>query len=397
MIAAATLCGCARSAGSGDPHKEAAPNQPAREVAVHDAAPAPSRDAALVEGYAAPVLARGCGAARRRPTSADPALRGPWPVGVRTAVIAGLVSEVWYPARPGSELECAPVDYDLREQLPRRQRSKIADDVNPLLRCDCYRDLPIDDGAGPYPVVVFVHGYTLFRIESVFLTTHWASRGFGVVAPELPAVTLAGVMGKSRRGREVAQVSALLAALPSGDGGDFLDGRADFSHLALVGHSLGGAIVARLGGRDNVEVVISMAEGGVGSAKRKFSTLIIGGTSDAIEEYSSQVEGFVASPGPKRLLGIRGAGHMAFSDLCAGGFLALARRRGVTMSGFVAKMARQGCSDGTLALVESWPIIRYATTAALEEKLWCDASATGALTRVGEVYGDLVAEYREEL
>ena len=66
------------------------------------------------------------------------------------------------------------------------------------------------------------------------------------------------------------------------------------------------------------------------------------------------------------------------------------------MRGFVAKLARTGCSDGTLPLEDGWEIIYYATTAALEETLTCSATATKSLSGIQASFS-AVHEYREEL
>ena len=43
---------------------------------------------------------------------------------------------------------------------------------------------------GPHPLIVFSHGNSGFRRQSTFLTTHLASRGFVVAAPDHTGNTL---------------------------------------------------------------------------------------------------------------------------------------------------------------------------------------------------------------
>src|SRR5690606_15236285 len=89
-------------------------------------------------------------------TPVDPAARGPWPVGARTVDIGGVTTEVWYPAEYGSDANRSPLTYDIRQWLPEAEQGKIPDEDNPLQACDCYQDLPLDTGRGPYPVVIFI-------------------------------------------------------------------------------------------------------------------------------------------------------------------------------------------------------------------------------------------------
>ena len=120
----------------------------------------------------------------------DPGVRGPWPVGVQTVTIDGLTTEVWYPAKIGSQAGKAYAQYDIREQLPDKDATKIPDAKNPLQNCDCHRDLPLDTEHGKYPVVLFIHGTAAFRTQSLTQMTHWASRGFVVLSADHPKIRL---------------------------------------------------------------------------------------------------------------------------------------------------------------------------------------------------------------
>ena len=141
--------------------------------------------------------------------------RGDRPVGARTVELSGLTLEVWYPARPGSDVGVPAAQYDLRTRMPPAEAAKIPDADNAWLPCACARDLPVDDALGPLPVIVFLHGAASFRAQSVTLATHWASRGYVVVAPDLPGVGLLETLGggavrmvedERRRGAEGAAV-----------------------------------------------------------------------------------------------------------------------------------------------------------------------------------------------
>src|SRR5439155_25588765 len=100
---------------------------------------------------------------------ADPALRGPYAVGVTRRIFTRessttgeprvLNTVVWYPAVAGSEGPEPPLGRVLAEP---------------------------DRSGAPYPVLVFSHGFRGGALDSGFLHTHLASHGFVVVAPYHP-------------------------------------------------------------------------------------------------------------------------------------------------------------------------------------------------------------------
>jgi hypothetical protein len=79
-------------------------------------------------GGAAPDSAKGCDTTTLLAVPADPAARGPWPVGTKTVKFGRLTAvEIMYPAVPGSDAGMQPVMYDLRDWLPASERSKVPD------------------------------------------------------------------------------------------------------------------------------------------------------------------------------------------------------------------------------------------------------------------------------
>jgi hypothetical protein len=332
----------------------------------------------------------------------DRGARGPFVVGARTASVARLRVEVWYPAAPGSEQGATRVRYDLRDFLPASERSKISDVDNPWQDGDAWRDLPIDDRYGPYPAVIFVHGTAGFRSQSLEQAIHWASRGFVVIAADHPGLWMADLLGSLCGQGRVPQdlggdVRALAAALAAPSGGlAFLAGRVDAGRLGLVGHSAGGSAVSGLG--ELGAVIIPMAAGGTMAGPALRSTLVMGATRDGVVPYSRQVDGYVASPAPKRLVGIADTGHLAFSSLCAlenaagEDILTVARRTGVCGALFAGFLF--DCEPDFIDDAVAWSIVNAASAAALEEVLHCaDTSATWAGL---EAAFPQVSELREE-
>lgn len=347
-----------------------------------------------------------CDGGALRPVPADPAERGPWTVGVRTVHVEGLTVEVFYPAARFPEATHEPVIYDLREQLPTAERARITDADAPLQPCDCYRDVPADLAHGSYPVVMFLHGHGSFRTQSLPQLLHWASRGFVVIAADHPGERLADVLQKDCTGQVTepdvrGDVETILAALRQRHRGfAFLGRRLDASRVAIAGHSMGGMALASFG--DLAQVLIPMAAKGTAPGDELESTLVLGGTADALVPYARyQRRGYATSPSPKRLVGLANAGHFAFSTACTianssgEGLGKILDEAGVCGASVLIEVLRE-CDQDLLPAPEAWEIIDLTTAAVIEETLACDED-------IGEVFETLqsehsaVAEVREAL
>lgn len=118
-----------------------------------------------------------------------PLERGPFPVGVRTEEwrddehdIAYLV-EIYYPATAdysGADLD--PAQQDEFENLW---------EPGIMLRQAAIRDAKPAEGAFPY--IINMHGWSGFRVEFTYLSTHLASHGYLVVSPDIPGSTAGDV------------------------------------------------------------------------------------------------------------------------------------------------------------------------------------------------------------
>ncbi len=333
----------------------------------------------------APVAAgAACPGATMLPVPAALEQRGPWAVGVRTVRVENLTVEVWYPALPGSERGRPTERYDLRTAMPPAEAAKIPDADNAWLPCACVRDLPLDEAHGPYPAVLFLHGAASVRAQSAFLMTHWASRGFIVVAPDLPGVGLAAALGGQvgfPAGAPIAMIDALTQR-PEGDDPLAFIRPHLAAHVAIAGHSLGAILEGTVGERPEISVQITMA--GLATTSTERSTLALYGDHDGIASAPSAADAAAASVGTNRVGVIRGAGHLAFTDLCGlaadrGGALAVARAHGVALPEMIATLATDGCRPTDAPFATTAPAIRALTAGVLEERLHCDPAATRAL------------------
>jgi hypothetical protein len=343
----------------------------------------------------------GCQGATLLESPSDPAARGPWSVGARTATVAESAVEIWYPAALGSAAGESTATYDVRKWLPADQQDVIPDEDNPWQSCDCYRDIALDEEHGPYPVIVFLHGTAGFRTQSLSQMTHWASRGFVVLAMDHSGLYLGDALSFQFGADLPGDASALIGALaaPSGELA-FLDGRIDMDRMGMAGHSAGGMGLVGFGKTAGMRVLVPMAAGGVEEGDFLESALVLGGMNDGVVEYDKQISGYDSTTVAKRLVGLSAAGHLAFSDLCSlkntkgQDIVEIAVEYEIPNAAIAANSLWDGCEPDALAQDVAMTIVNFASTAAFEEVLHCRVERAATLADIESKYPD-VGDYRE--
>ncbi len=380
---------------------------------------APTKPTELVNACAGQKLREGI--------SEDLSKDGPWPVGSLTTELAGLVTEVWYPAEQGSGNGKNRIIYDMREHLPADDAAKIPDAHTPTHSGNCAEGLPLDKEAGPYPVLLFVHGTAGFRTTNVDNMTHWASRGFVVMAADHPGIQLKDLLGAAGSGGlgggggatagQAPEARAMLEALGKTEGDlAFLKGHVDMKKVGLMGHSAGGGAVAGLG--DVADVIIIYAAGGtIADATRAVSMMSVMGATDSVA--GADPAGYTGSnTATKRFVSVDRGGHLVGGNLCT-------MRDPADPSKDIVDLAEEYKLGGTLGAIpgalralfgmlfngcneladDDMPFIsasrgieltNYATSGAFEEVLHCSGAAK-ALTAMPQTYGKDVAAYQETL
>jgi predicted dienelactone hydrolase len=256
---------------------------------------------------------------------------GPFAVGVRTLElvdptrtnVAGtgprpVTVEIWYPTTP-----------ETVAGVPRYVVNLFGLDV---ARTPTYRD--VDRAAGQYPLVLFSHGNSGIRFQSIFLATHLASHGYVVASPDHEGNTfvdiLAGVIDPQVVVNRPKDMTFLLDQLLARNGtpGDFLAGAIDARRIGMSGHSFGGFTTFALaaGGTkdDRIGAFMPLAPASpfnaafMGSITKPI--LIQGGSLDGTTPFATQQEAaFELLPSGAPVVGLAelvGAGHFTFSDIC---------------------------------------------------------------------------------
>jgi predicted dienelactone hydrolase len=268
----------------------------------------------------------------------DPFVRGPFPVGVRTARIdrdaRSLPLEIWYPATDDyAGQDVAEESADRYEVLPGL----------PSVRQDAVRDAV--SRPGRHPLVAFSHGYGGHRRQSTFLCTHLASHGYVVAAVDHVGNTIFDVMravlavqaGEPRPdpgavlrefiGLRPSDVSTMIDRVLDGTTG--LGGLVDPERIGMAGHSFGGWTTLAVAGRDRrIRAALPLAPAGgesplpVGPLResldlrwdRDVPTLYVVASRDTLLPLGGMHDLFARTGSRKRMVVIENADHMHFCD-----------------------------------------------------------------------------------
>ena len=209
---------------------------------------------------------------------------------------------------------------------------------------DAWVDAPVS-ASGPYPLVVFSHGWGNTRFSNSLHTAHLASWGFVVAVPEHASRDItARLAGQDTLPpsdpRTIAETIALMDAYNSLGGGS-LAGAVDVSRVAVEGYSAGGRDAALAAALPEVDTWISVAGtppvpddavavgelfapvagfdlgehlAGITPPDKPSMLLVAGADSVVLPSYSDTVFAWLGSP--KRLVVLGNTGHVVFTDGC---------------------------------------------------------------------------------
>lgn len=320
---------------------------------------------------------------------------GPHEVGVRTFELAdGNLVEVWYPAAEGSTEGAEPDTYEISDWLPEGIQAQVPEGIDAYTTV-AVRDVPVH-ADGPFPVVLFSHGFASFRTQSTFLTQHLASWGMVVASPDHPSRGLLAVFSGAEpdSAAAVEDVRGTVALLESeaavADGP--LQGALDLERLAIAGHSAGGGTALGVAADPELGPRLAMY---VGYASGAFAddelpevpSVFMLGTDDDIAEPKRTRDAFARAAAPTRLYSFGGAGHLAFADICEigagdGGVLGIADALGIEVPENLRVLATDGCTPDEVPATDTWPAVNHFTTANLRVAFGIDEPDAGQLTDI---------------
>jgi len=302
-------------------------------------------------------------------TPADLAGPGPYAVGVTTrALPEGNLVEVWYPADESTR--GGTVEYTVRSFLPPAVGDLVPDTVDDTRSIDATRDAVAAAG-GPFPIVLFSHGSTSFRLQSSVLAQHLASWGIVTASTDHPSRDLLNALGGTAEGQapSIDDFRSMREYLTTLEDDEALSGVLDNDRVALGGHSAGGGTIVQMAGDEGILGYVSYASG-LGDEAPDVPSLFMAGELDMIvDPVERTAAAFERAPSPSWLWSFADSGHLAFSDLCAVGSdgaslidLAAAAGLGALVDDDLRSLGTDGCNDPNRPVEEVWPGVHQSAT-----------------------------------
>jgi alpha-beta hydrolase superfamily lysophospholipase len=382
--------------------------------------------------------------AANAPDAAQPAYEaaGPYVPGVTSLDMNGRTVAVYYPADKGAEAGKTKDIFRISTLLPDSLKSLVPDNLDPKYETDAYRGIAAST-AGPFPVVLFSHGYAAYPTLYAFLLTHLASWGFVVVAPDHnERGLLAGVTGcvKPADDAKVLLAARDLAVQKSNDPASILHGTIDPTKVATVGHSAGAAAAVKTAQDPSITTFVALDGGGIGGGSSSGTTpvttpagcidqtattttapgaatttstaiaasaipnkpgMLITGGNDQVIPLARLQPFYDQMASPKRLVVIDGAGHNSVTDICLigadqGGLIAIAGKVGITVPATVARLFNDGCSAGGNYpdVKQVWQIPRHFIVAQLRYVFGIDPQPVGLGPAIATAFPPLTLTYQ---
>lgn len=341
----------------------------------------------------------------------EAAFRGPGPfeVGVTTLALPDRKVEVWYPAKRGSTAGVPVASYSQLDALPANLAAAapallpadVPVSVLTVTMTDTYRDVP-GSADGPFPLVLFSHGYGSYRLDASSMMRGMASWGFVVAAPDHLERGRAAVVTGTATADTARDVRVLLDTIPLvGAATGPLAGLADTTNVGAVGHSAGGRAALTALSQPQIKVAIGWAAAGRENVPAPDKpSMNIAARTDVLVPLPEIERTYAALKPPKRLVVIDGAGHNSFTDIClavrqGNDLIGLAQRIGIQIPESLAAGGRDGCSPQSIDTKLAWEITQNFTVAELRNALGLDKVAVGLGPDVTKRFTAKV-EYRQD-
>src|ERR1700688_357627 len=336
---------------------------------------------------------------------------GPYAVGATTFDLgsAGPVfgerkATVFYPA-DASRLAGHPLfSYDLEAPLPAALQAIVPAKYNATIVVDAHVDAA-GSADGPFPIVLFSHGFGGFRLVYSHLLTGTASWGFVVVSADyLERGLLAEATNRveDSPAKDLQTMFASLAAteLASANPSSPLHGVADSGKVAAVGHSAGGQTAFDALKDPRVDVAVGWEPVGPSGLPSHKPAMIIGDQGDIALTPAALTGEFNKFPGPTSFVEISGEGHNTYTDICpsirsgGGGLIGFALSVHL-VSPANARLGINGCTTKDLSPERFWPIAQYYTVAELRHGLGIDRNPTGLSAPSAGQFPGFAVTYRQ--
>ena len=190
---------------------------------------------------------------------------------------------------------------------------------------------PASSAQGPYPLIVYSHGFTSSRKGGAYLAQHLASNGYVVVAADYPLTNFYAPGGPAVEDvvNQPADISFMIDQLleQNASDGHVLEGMIDPVRIGATGISLGGMtttlVTYHKAMRDpRIAAALSIAGPTAQFTPRFFATtdapfLMLAGSIDALVPYPTNAAPVLEKVAGAELVTVRNGSHTAFAGLAA--------------------------------------------------------------------------------
>jgi len=319
---------------------------------------------------------------------------GPYAVGYTTMHLSGGRRVViWYPAKPHTTNGLPQETIDIASFLSPALQAKIPASDRVLYKTNAYAGATPATKPGNYPLVIFSHGFAGYPEQSVSLTTHLASWGFVVAAPDHVERSLDGLLGTGAQGVPHMTDLAVLQAttdlvLAAAKQPGVLSGLVNPAQIVAAGHSAGAGAAYQFASADpRVKAWISYSVGfggqaGPAPAAPNKPGMVMLGTKDGIIPPAASVTVYNGMHTPKYLVKVGDAGHLVFSDICLigaskGGVVGIAKAIKLPIPPNLLKLGSDGCTKDHPPVTNAFPAIDHLSVAFFRSALGIDVTPIG--------------------
>jgi predicted dienelactone hydrolase len=337
--------------------------------------------------------------------------RGPYEVGLTELSLPDRKVAVFYPAAQGATDGTEAATYSQLDALPpalaEAAPNLLPEGTDPEILTvtidGVATDVAAADDDGPFPLVLFSHGFGGYRMDSSAIMAGIASWGFVVAAPQhierdRAALVSNAVTRDPERDVQVLVDTVELVGAATGP----LEGLANTEQVGAIGHSAGGRAALTALSEPEIDVAVGWAAAGRGDVEvAEKPSMNIAATVDVLIPLSEIEATQAALAPPKRLVVIDGAGHNSFTDTCAAvrkgnDLIGIAQSIGFAIPESLAAGATDGCEADAIDTVLGWEITQHFTVAQLRNGLGVDAEPVGLGPGVVDEF-DAPIDYRIEL
>jgi dienelactone hydrolase len=307
------------------------------------------------------------------------------------------LATVFYPADSSKAAGHPLFRYKLADPLPEALASIVPAKFNSTVTSDAHVDAPASH-AGPFPIVLFSHGFGASRLYYSHILTGIASWGFVVVAADyLERGLYAQAANATASDTPALDLHTMLSSLTATETASSrrsspLFGVADPHRVAAVGHSAGGQAAFDALRDPRVAMAVGWAPVGPSGTPSRKPVMIIGEDGDVALTKPTLTREFDAFKGPTTFLEISDAGHNTYTDICTS-----IRQGGGGLVGFaislhlvsqeLAKLAVNGCTMSTLPPQRFWPVVQDYTVGALRHGFGIDGAPRPGPAAAGQFPG----------